>query len=115
MNLPNWEILKCECGSEQFLEVKRLKVHPTQGISMEPAGVKCEACGLTADMAYMTRRWEIERKKREIETAKAELKEYEGTISKEEPQNAVESAGQVQGKNDRKRKEDQIGRICKRV
>lgn len=106
MSLPTWDIMKCECGGNQFLEVKRLRIHPTQGISYEPAGVKCEGCGLTADMAYMTRRFAIEQKKRELASAQEELKEIQGT---EEPVNATRPTGEIPGKDNKKRREDQIG------
>lgn len=104
MTIPSWETIKCECGSDQFMEVKRIKLHPSQGMSYEPAGVKCEGCGISADMAYMTRRYEIEKKKRELAVAQDELKEFEGT---EEPAHAAKPTGEVPGKDDKKRRENQ--------
>lgn len=73
MSIPIWEKVLCDCGSEQFLEIKRIKAHPSQGVSTEPAGLQCAACHLIADFDYFKRRIDILRKKQELEEAQQSL------------------------------------------
>ena len=73
MTLPQWEHLKCECGSDEFMEVKYINHHPTGGTSYQLARVKCAKCNSTLDIRKLVERLEFNRKKDELDRMQKEI------------------------------------------
>ena len=88
MSLPQHEQVRCECGGNQFVELKRLRIHPSQGPSTEPAGYFCPSCNVIADVDFFKRKLELERARTELKAKEQELEE----INKEKDSDAKPSS-----------------------
>lgn len=70
--MEQYERLKCECGSEEFLEKTYLKWKAGSGLVKEPAGQICARCKRVALTSSMIKEIEIHELDRKIEELKEE-------------------------------------------
>lgn len=82
MSMEGFTTLKCECGSDIFVDAIRIQYHPNSGTTNKPAGKMCVACHLYADMEYLISRVKVEKKRAEIKEAEEEVKNLQQTQSK---------------------------------
>lgn len=88
--IAQWETLRCDCKSDLFTPIVRLKYKSDGGgTTTEPAGHKCAACGAVVDNAYMIRLIEIDKKRKEAARLTAEIAADEAAAPKKKPVEAA--------------------------
>lgn len=65
--------LKCECGSDFFVKVHRLRHLQSGGIADEVAGERCSKCGNHVNRQQLVREQDLIAKKAEIERLGKEI------------------------------------------
>lgn len=71
--MKDWQNLRCECGSEQFLPVINLRYKEGAGTTNQPAGFECAQCRTKADTAYLLGRLTLKRKMIEMKALEEEI------------------------------------------
>lgn len=71
--MQDWKNLKCECGSEQFIQMIHLRFHPTGGSTQGPGGEKCGLCGKVVNRVDLLNRAKLEQKKAELKALQEEV------------------------------------------
>lgn len=71
--MQDWKNLKCDCGSEQFIQMITLRIHPTGGSTQGPGGEKCGLCGKVVNRMDLLNKAKLEQKKAELKALQEEV------------------------------------------
>lgn len=69
----DWQTITCDCGSDRFIVVTKLKVKDQAGLVPEPHGWECQSCRQHADVNYLIQRARMRMKKAELASLEAEI------------------------------------------